>query len=426
MTTNAELQALREQYVPLGAANMSTHFADRAENGEIFDIEGRRFIDFAGGIGVLNVGHRHPKVVAAVEAQMQKLMHTCFHVMPYEPYIRLAKKLCELTPGTMAKKAFLVNTGAEAVENAIKIARAATKRSAVIAFNGGFHGRTMMGMALTGKVVPYKVGFGPFPGGVYHVPYPNEYHKISVQDSLTALHNVLKNDIEASTVAAIIIEPVQGEGGFYAAPKELLEAVRALCDQHGIVMIADEVQSGFGRTGKLFAMEHSGVVPDLMTMAKSMAGGMTLAGVVGRAELLDAPVPGSIGSTYGGSPMACAAALAVIEVIEEENLLQRSEQVGKLIAEHFEGLKSQFACVDNVRNQGAMVAMELVKDRDSRTPDPDMAKALTVKAQQKGLILLSCGIYANTIRVLVPLTAPDALIREGLELITASLAELTQ
>lgn len=426
MTTNAELQALREQYVPLGAANMSTHFADRAENGEIFDIEGRRFIDFAGGIGVLNVGHRHPKVVAAVEAQMKKLMHTCFHVMPYEPYIRLAKKLCELTPGSMAKKAFLVNTGAEAVENAIKIARAATKRSAVIAFNGGFHGRTMMGMALTGKVVPYKVGFGPFPAGVYHVPYPNAYHNISVQDSLTALNNILKNDVEASSVAAIIIEPVQGEGGFYAAPKALLEAVRALCDQHGIVMIADEVQSGFARTGKLFAMEHSGVVPDLITMAKSMAGGMTLAGVVGRKELMDVPVPGSIGSTYGGSPMACAAALAVIEVIEEENLLQRSEQVGNLIAEHFEGLKSQFACVDNVRNLGAMVAMELVKDRDSRTPDPDMAKALTVKAQQKGLILLSCGTYANTIRVLVPLTAPDALIREGLALITASLAELTQ
>ncbi len=425
MSTNQQLMSRREAAVPRGAANITPYFAERAENAQVWDVEGKRYIDFAGGIGVLNTGHRHPKVVAAVDAQMQKLMHTCFHVMPYEPYVALAEKLNALTPGDHAKKTLLLNTGAEAVENAIKVARAATGRSAVIAFNGSFHGRTMMGMALTGKMVPYKQGFGPFPAEVYHAPYPIAYHGISVEDSLLTLNNLLKTDVDPSRVAAIILEPVQGEGGFYQAPREFLEAIRALCDQHGIVMIVDEVQSGFARTGKMFAIEHSGVTPDLITMAKSLAGGMTLSALTGRAELMDAPNVGSIGSTYGGSPMACAAALAVIEVIEEENLLERANQIGQRITARFLDMAENGApCIDNVRSAGAMVACEMVKDRELRTPDADLAKALVAKATANGLLLLSCGTYANTIRVLVPLTADDALIDEGLAIMERCLQEL--
>ncbi len=422
MTTNATLQARREKAVARGAANITQFYADRAENAEVWDVEGNRYIDFAGGIGVLNTGHLHPKVVAAVEQQMKKLMHTCFHVMPYEPYVALAEKLNELTPGDHDKKTLLLNTGAEAVENAIKMARAATGRSAVIAFNGAFHGRTMMGMALTGKIVPYKQGFGPFPAEVYHAPYPNAFHGVEVEDSLIALNNLLKTDVDPGRVAAIIIEPVQGEGGFYQAPPEFMQALRKLCDEHGMLLIVDEVQSGFARTGKMFAIEHSGVVPDLMTMAKSMAGGMTISGLTGRAELMDAPGPGSVGSTYGGSPMACAAALAVIEVIEEEGLLERSNQLGQKIAGRFLDMaESGLDSVANIRAAGAMVACELMSDGQ---PDAELAKALVAKANSKGLLLLSCGIFANTIRVLVPLTASDALIDEGLEILEQSLREL--
>ncbi len=425
MTTNQQLMSRREAAVPRGAANITPYFADRAENAQVWDVEGKRYIDFAGGIGVLNTGHLHPKVVAAVDAQMKKLMHTCFHVMPYEPYVALAEKLNALTPGDYAKKTLLLNTGAEAVENAVKVARAATGRSAVIAFNGSFHGRTMMGMALTGKMVPYKQGFGPFPAEVYHAPYPIAYHGISVQDSLATLNNLLKTDVDPARVAAIILEPIQGEGGFYAAPTEFLQAIRALCDEHGIVMIVDEVQSGFARTGKMFAIEHSGVTPDLITMAKSLAGGMTLSALTGRAELMDAPNVGSIGSTYGGSPMACAAALAVIEVIEEENLLERANEIGQRITARFLDMAENGAsCIDNVRTVGAMVACEMVKDRDQRTPDADLAKALVAKATANGLLLLSCGTFANTIRVLVPLTADDALIDEGLDIMQRCLNEL--
>jgi len=425
MTTNKALQARREAAVPRGAANVTQFFAERACNAEVWDVEGARYIDFAGGIGVLNTGHLHPKVVRAVEAQLHKMMHTCFHVMPYEPYIALAEKLNAITPGNHAKKTLLLNTGAEAVENAIKVARAATGRSAVIAFNGAFHGRTLLGMALTGKMVPYKQGFGPFPAEVYHAPYPNQYHGISVQDSLTSLHNLLKTDVDPGRVAAIILEPIQGEGGFYPAPTEFLQALRDLCDQHGILMIVDEVQSGFARTGKLFAIEHSGVVPDMITLAKSLAGGMTLSALTGRAELMDAPAPGSVGSTYGGSPMACAAALAVLEVIEEEQLLARADQIGQRIAAKFLDLaEGDYACIANVRAVGAMVACELVKDPVQRIPDADLARALVAKAHSKGLLLLSCGIYANSIRVLVPLTAADGLIDEGLAIIEQSLNEL--
>jgi len=425
MTTNQQLQARREAAVPRGAANLTQFYAARAKNAEVWDVEGRRYIDFAGGIGVLNTGHLHPKVVAAVQAQMAQLMHTCFHVMPYEPYVALAEKLNALTPGDHPKKTLLLNTGAEAVENAIKVARAATGRSAVIAFNGAFHGRTLMGMALTGKMVPYKQGFGPFPAEVYHAPYPNEYQGISVEDSLTCLDNLLKTDVDPGRVAAIILEPIQGEGGFYAASREFLQAIRALCDQHGMLLIVDEVQSGFARTGKLFAIEHSGVVPDLITLAKSLAGGMTLSALTGRAELMDVPGPGSVGSTYGGSPMACAAALAVIEVIEEERLLERAERIGQRIAAKFLDLaEGGFDCIANVRRVGAMVACELVKDPAQRTPDPDLAKALVAQASANGLLLLSCGTFANSIRVLVPLTAEEALVDEGLAILEQSLRQL--
>ncbi len=425
MTTNLQLQARREAAVPRGAANVTQFYAERAENAQVWDVEGNRYIDFAGGIGVLNTGHLHPKVVKAVEQQMQKMMHTCFHVMPYAPYIELAEKLNEITPGSHAKKTLLLNTGAEAVENAVKVARAATGRSAVIAFNGAFHGRTLMGMALTGKVAPYKKGFGPFPAEVYHAPYPNAYHGISIQDSLVALDNLLKTDVDSDRVAAIILEPIQGEGGFYQAPKAFLQAIRELCDVHGILMIVDEVQSGFARTGKMFAIEHSGVVPDMITMAKSLAGGMTLSALTGRADLMDAPAPGSVGSTYGGSPMACAAALAVLDIIEEEQLCTRADQIGERITHRFLDLaENGFDCIANVRTVGAMVACELVSDLEQRTPDADLAKALVAKAHSKGLLLLSCGIFANTIRVLVPLTAEDSLIDEGLAIIEASLKEV--
>ncbi|MBZ9559920.1 MULTISPECIES: 4-aminobutyrate--2-oxoglutarate transaminase [unclassified Modicisalibacter] len=422
--TNAELDAMKTQYVASGAASPATAFAERAENAEIWDADGRRWIDFAGGIGVLNLGHRHPRVVEAVRAQLDKVMHTCATVMPYAPYVQLAKRLCELTPtrGT-ARKALLVNAGAEALENAVKIARAATGRSGVICFDGGFHGRTFMTLAMTGKVLPYKNDFGPMPGDVFRAPYPNPIHGISDEDALAGLETVFKTDIAPHRTAAIVIEPVQGEGGFYAASPAFLQALRALCDEHGILLIADEVQSGFGRTGKLFAIEHSGVEPDLVTMAKSLADGMPLSAVVGNAAVMDASGPGSLGGTYGGNPLSCAAALAVIEAIEEEDILGKSERLGRALGERFAAWESRFEAVAHSRHLGAMAAFEFV-DPASGKPDPALTQAVCAKAREKGLILLSCGFYANTIRVLVPLTAPGEVVEEGLAIIEAAIAEL--
>ncbi|MDX1606240.1 MAG: 4-aminobutyrate--2-oxoglutarate transaminase [Candidatus Competibacterales bacterium] len=424
MSTNQELLERRQKAVARGVANMHSIYTERAENAELWDVEGRRYIDFAGGIAVLNTGHRHPKVMAAVEQQLQQFTHTCFQVSPYETYIALAEKLNALVPGDFDKKTLFLTSGAEALENAVKIARAYTKRRAVIAFNGGYHGRTSLTMAMTGKVAPYKANFGPFPGDIYHAPFPIALHKLSVEHSLLALDHLFKVEIEPEQVAAMVIEPVQGEGGFYIAPPEFLQALRELCDRHGILLIVDEVQTGFARTGRLFAIEHSGVAPDLMTMAKSLAGGFPLSAVVGRAEVMDAPHPGGLGGTYGGSPVACAAALAVLEVIEQEGLIERSQALGERLTRRFRAMADRFECIGDVRGQGAMVAIELFKDAARTQPDPDLTKALVAKAAEHGLILLSCGMYGNVIRVLVPLTASDALVDEGLDLIETSLREL--
>lgn len=422
MSSNSELLTRRNHAVARGVGHMHNIFAERAENAEVWDVEGRRYIDFAGGIGVLNTGHRHPKVMAAVAEQMARFTHTCFQVLPYESYVELAERLNGLAPGDDPKKTLFLTTGAEAVENAVKIARAHTGRSAVIAFNGGYHGRTMMTLGLTGKVVPYKAGFGPFPAEIFHAPFPIELHGISVDQSLAAVDSIFKFDVEPKRVAAIIVEPVQGEGGFYVAPFDFLQRLRALCDEHGIVLIADEVQAGAARTGKVFAIEHSGVVPDLITLAKSIAGGFPISAVVGRAHIIDSVGPGGLGGTYAGSPLGCAAALAVLDVFEKEGILQRSLELGEHIVERLRRMADRMSCIGDVRGLGAMVAIELFKDKNGqRVPDPDLTKKLVAKAAEKGLILLSCGVYGNTIRILVPITASDALVDNGLDILEESL-----
>jgi 4-aminobutyrate aminotransferase / (S)-3-amino-2-methylpropionate transaminase / 5-aminovalerate transaminase len=425
MSNNQDLHNRRNAALSKGMSTMLPVYVERGQNAELWDADGRRYIDFAGGIAVLNSGHMHPHVKAAVIKQLDAgFTHTCLMITPYRVAVELAEKLNALVPGPTPKKTMLVTTGAEAVENAVKIARAYTGRSGVIAFGGGFHGRTYMAMALTGKVTPYKVGFGPFPGDVYHAPFPVTYHGVTTEHSLEALDHIFKCDIEPGRVAAIIIEPVLGEGGFYAAPPEFMKALRSLCDKHGIVFIADEIQTGFARTGRMFAMEHYGIEPDLMTMAKSLAGGFPLAAVVGKAQMMDAPLTGGLGGTYAGSPVSCAAALAVLEVMEKEKLPARAVQVGDLITQRLRKLQSQLTCVGEVRGLGAMVAMELVRNRDPHAPDADLAKALVQRAAVNGLVLLSCGLYANVIRILVPLTASDALIGEGLDIIEKSLREV--
>lgn len=425
MSRNQDLQGRRDAAFARGLGNQLPVYVTRARNAELWDVEGRRYIDFGSGIAVLNTGHLHPRVQAAVAKQLDAFSHTCLMVTPYESAVELAEKLNKLAPGPTPKKAIFVTTGAEAVENTIKIARAHTGRSGVIAFGGGFHGRTFMAMALTGKVAPYKAGFGPFPAEVYHAPFPIAYHGVSVQDSLDALERLFKNDIEPARVAAIIVEPVMGEGGFYIAPPEFLQALRKLCDQHGIMLVIDEIQTGFARTGRMFAIEYAGIEPDLMTMAKSLAGGFPLAAVVGKAHVMDSPGPGGLGGTYAGSPIACAAALAVLDVIEEEKLCQRAVHIGELMTRALRAAQKTLPAIGEVRNLGAMVAIELVKNGDAHAPDADLTKALVKRAAEKGVVLLSCGIYGNVIRFLAPLTASDEIINEGLGLVLESLRELT-
>jgi 4-aminobutyrate aminotransferase/(S)-3-amino-2-methylpropionate transaminase len=422
--SNKELQALKERYVAAGAASPNEQFADHATNAELWDADGKRMIDFAGGIGVLNIGHRHPKVVEAVKAQLDKLMHTCQTVMPYEGYVKLAEKLSGVVPVRGHAKVMLANSGAEALENAMKIARAATGKTNVICFDGGYHGRTFYTMAMNGKAAPYQTDFGPMPGTVYRAPYPVPYHGVSEEEALRGLKMAMKADSPARNTAAIVIEPVLGEGGFYAAPTSFLKEIRKICDENDILMVVDEVQSGFGRTGKMFAIEHSGVEPDLMTMAKSMADGMPISAIVGTDKYMDASGPNSLGGTYTGSPTACAAALAVFDVFKEEDILGKSQALGEKLKQRFSQWQEQFAHVDNVRNLGPMAAFELVESKESRTPKPELAAAVTKKAKEKGLILLSCGMYGNTLRFLMPVTIEDDVLEEGLAIVEESLKEV--
>jgi 4-aminobutyrate aminotransferase len=416
--TNAEWHARRLAATPRGVAVFGDFYIDRARNAEFWDIEGRRFIDFAGGIAVLNTGHVHPKVQAAIAAQLQRFTHSCYQVVPYAEYVSLAERINAIVPIAGNKKTAFFSTGAEAVENAIKIARSYTKRSGVIAFGGAFHGRSMFAVALTGKVQPYKAGFGPFPPEIYHVPFP--CHCASLEETRHAIEQLFKCDVEPSRVAAIIFEPVQGEGGFNAIQPEAVQYLRALCDQHGILMIADEVQTGFARTGKMFAMEHFGVSPDIMTLAKSMAGGTTLSAVVGRADVMDAPHPGGLGGTYAGNPLAVAAAHAVLDVMAEEKLVERANLLGDRLKTRLALAKAKNPLIGDVRGLGAMVACDFVTA--SGAPDADLAKAVQQSALKKGLLLLTCGVYGNVIRYLFPLTIEDSVFEEALAVLDDVLA----
>lgn len=422
MSANHVLQLRRENALPRGLASAFPVYAARARNAELWDVEGRRYIDFAGGIAVLNTGHCHPRIVAAVRDQLDEFSHTAFQVLPYEPYVALCERLNTLAPFTGAAKSVLFSTGAEAVENAIKLARAHTGRTGVIAFSGGFHGRTTLTMALTGKVAPYKLKFGVAPPAIYHLPFPAETHGVTVADTLRALQTLFRADIAPTDVAAIIIEPVQGEGGFLPAPAELLQALRATCDEHGIVLIADEVQTGFARTGKMFGIEHSGAEPDLVTIAKSLAGGFPLSGIIGRSEIMEAAAPGGLGGTYAGSPLACVAALAVLDVIEEEQLLARARDIGAAIRGKLEALlrRTDLVSITGIRGPGAMIAFDIVGEQGE--PDPAATKRVMQHALKEGLVLLSCGIHGNTIRLLNPLTISDATLSEGLEKLGHALA----
>jgi 4-aminobutyrate aminotransferase / (S)-3-amino-2-methylpropionate transaminase / 5-aminovalerate transaminase len=420
--TNAALMARRQSAVARGVGQAHPIFVERASNAELWDVEGRRYIDFAGGIAVLNTGHCHPQVIAAVKEQLDRYTHTCFQVLAYEPYVELAERLNALAPGNFAKKSLFLSTGAEAIENAVKIARAFTGRSGIVAFTGGYHGRTMMTLGLTGKVAPYKTGFGPFPGEIFHALFPNELHGVSVADALHSVETVLKNDIEASRVAAFILEPVQGEGGFYVAPPAFVEGLKAIADKHGILLIADEVQTGAGRCGTWFASEQWPVAPDLIATAKSMAGGFPISGVVGRADVMDAPGPGGLGGTYAGSPIGCAAALAVIKAFEDEHLLARSQALGERLVAGLRGIARSEPSIGDVRGLGAMVAIELFEGGNLARPDAELTRKVVAEAARRGLILLSCGTYGNVIRILVPLTAPDALVDEGLQVMADSFA----
>ncbi|HEO8926516.1 TPA: 4-aminobutyrate transaminase [Klebsiella aerogenes] len=414
--SNNEFHQRRLSATPRGVGVMCNFFAQSAQNATLTDVEGNEYIDFAAGIAVLNTGHRHPRMVAAVEQQLQQFTHTAYQIVPYESYVSLAEKLNELAPVKGPAKTAFFSTGSEAVENAVKIARAHTGRPGVIAFGGGFHGRTYMTMALTGKVAPYKLGFGPFPGSVYHVPYPSALHGISTADSITALERLFKADIEAKQVAAIIFEPVQGEGGFNVAPKELVAAVRRLCDEHGIVMIADEVQSGFARTGKLFAMDHYVDKPDLMTMAKSLAGGMPLSGVVGNAQIMDAPAPGGLGGTYAGNPLAVAAAHAVLDIIDNEALCERAQFLGERLLATLQEVKGWCPALVEARGVGSMIAAEFF-DPATGEPSAAIAQKIQQQALEQGLVLLTCGQYGNVIRFLYPLTIPDAQFSRALTIL---------
>ncbi|ADW21910.1 MULTISPECIES: 4-aminobutyrate--2-oxoglutarate transaminase [Thermus] len=418
---NQTLWQLRERYVPRGVAQAHPVFVARAEGSRIWDVDGKEYLDFAGGIGVMNVGHGHPRVLQAVRAQLERFTHVCFQVTPYEAYVRLAERLAKLAPGDFSKKTLFLTTGAEAVENAVKIARAYTGRPAVVALTHSFHGRTLLGMSLTGKASYYKQNFGPFAPEVYHAPAPYPYRGVSDEMALEGLRELFRTAVDPERVAALVVEPVLGEGGFIPLSETYLREIREITASQGILLIADEIQSGFGRTGRMWAVEHSGVVPDLITFAKSVAAGLPLSGVVGRAEVMDAPKPGGLGGTYAGNPLACAAGLAVLDIFEEEGLLERAKALGRVLWQALEGLKDRFPQVGEVRGLGPMVALELVRDPKTREPAPDLAQATLEEARRRGLILLKAGMYGNVIRVLVPLVATEAEVHEGLARLSAAL-----
>src|SRR5258708_5579371 len=419
-----ELKALRDRYVPRGITTAHPIVVDRAQGSEVWDTSGKHYIDFVGGIGVMNVGHNHPRVMAAVHEQLDRVTHTAFEVVMYEAYLRLAQRTCELAPGDLPKKAIFFSTGAEAVENAVKIARAATGREAIISFTAGFHGRTLLALSLTGTVNPYKQNFGPYAAEVYQTPYPYAYRGWTSEAALAQLDELFGSVVAPERVAAIIIEPVLGEGGFVPAPLEFLRALRELTERHGILLIADEIQTGFGRTGKFFAIEHSGVTPDLITVAKSLAAGFPLSAVIGKSEVMDAPAPGGLGGTFAGNPVACAAGLAVMDIMRDERLPERAARIGSVVEERMRTWAAEHELVGDVRVMGAMAGIELVRDRKTKTPaDTETARVLTL-ARERGLRLLRAGMHHHVIRTLMPLTIPDEQLMEGLDILGSALAEV--
>ncbi|MFT4730585.1 MAG: 4-aminobutyrate aminotransferase [Granulosicoccus sp.] len=419
MSTNSDFDQRRAKAVARAIAFTSTFTAERAENAEVWDVEGNRYIDFCGGIGCQNIGHRHPLVVTAIEMQLKKLTHTCFQIVPYESYISLAERINALAPGDFEKKSMFFSSGGEAVENAIKIARHYTRKPAIITFTNGYHGRSYMGMGLSSRMSPFKEGFRPFPTEIYRVPFPDAYHGVSHEQAIAAIEMLLKTDADPDSIGAVIFEPVQGEGGYNIVQGKFLQWLRDFCDLHNIVLIADEIQTGCGRTGKMFACEHFDVAPDLTCIGKSIGGGLPLSGVVGRADIIDSVPPGGLGGTFGGNPLGCAAALAVLDAIDAEKLLERGVEIGKRIGARFNNFvqSHELTCVGDARSLGAMNAIEIVKDRHSREPDGDRASAIISHALTKGLILLGAGPDRNVIRILVPLTAPFELIDEGLDIL---------
>ncbi|MGR3292287.1 MAG: 4-aminobutyrate--2-oxoglutarate transaminase [Paracoccaceae bacterium] len=425
MTTNAEIVQRRDESVARAIAYSSTFVAAKARDGEVWDVEGKRYIDFCGGIGCQNVGHGHPKVIAAMEKQLHSFTHTCFQISPYESYIELAERLNALLPGDFKKKSLFFSAGGEAVENAVKIARFHTRRPALLTFTNGYHGRSYMGMVLSARMNPFKVGFRPFPSEVYRLPFPDPYHRVTLDDTKRSFDTLFRSEVEPSQVAAAFFEPVQGEGGYNIAQPEFIHYLRDLCDEHGIVMVADEIQTGFGRAGKMFAMEHFGVNPDLTCVGKSMGGGLPLSGIVGRADIIDSVGPGGLGGTFAGNPVACAAALAVLDVIEDEGLLERGLKLGAHIDDRFKEIasKNSVQCIGDVRALGCMNAIEIVADRETREPDGETAAYIASIALSKGLILITAGPTRNVIRVLVPLSTSMDVIDEGLDILEASVME---
>ena len=426
MTTNQDIETRRDKAVARAIAYSSTFVADHAENAEVWDVEGNRYIDFCGGIGCQNVGHRNESVVAAIKDQLDRLTHTCFQVTPYESYIALAERLNALLPGDFAKKSLFFSAGGEAVENAVKIARYHTGRPALITFTNGYHGRSYMGMGLSARMVPFKQGFRPFPTEIYRLPFPDEFHGVSLDDTKRAFETLFRSDCPPDQIAAMFFEPVQGEGGYNIATPEFLTYLRELCDEHGIVLVADEIQTGMGRTGKLFAMEHFGICPDLTCIGKSIGGGLPISGIAGRADIIDAVPPGGLGGTFGGNPIACAAALAVLDVIDADGLLQRGLDMGALIDARLRKMaqRNGFHCIGDVRALGCMNAIEIVKDRDSREPDGDLTAQIASIALKKGLILITAGPARNVIRLLVPLSASTGVVEEGLDILEIALEEV--